>query len=255
MAVSNRAADRNAAGVTPLPLSRQTAVLTLLIAAVFWGIALVMWRNTALDKWLLISHEGLRASKLAATLAQLASGYGMSVIVLVYLLYWSFAFKYEELRSAYPVYLLLLLLFGIAAIGGEVLKEILNRPRPFVEYAGQIHAFSDAATASLPSGHATKSMALALPFLLSIPGKDQWHKTAKLLLVFIVLGVCYSRVLLGAHYVSDVLAGVGTALAFFPPTTLLTNILLRRMTSERLHSAIRVWGVILVALMIYLALQ
>lgn len=255
MAGSNRAADRNTAGVTPLALSRQTAVLTLLIAAVFWGIAFLLWRQAVLDKWLLISQEGLRASQLAVALAQLASGYGMSVIVLVYLLYWLFAFKYEELRSAYPVYLLLLLLFGIAAIGGDVLKEMLNRPRPFVEYAGQFHAFSDAATAALPSGHATKSMALALPFLLSIPGKDQWHKATKLLLVIIVLGVCYSRVLLGAHYVSDVLAGVGMALACFPPATLLTNVLLSRMTRERLHSAARVWGVILVALMIYLALQ
>ena len=50
-------------------------------------------------------------------------------------------------------------------------------------------------------------MALALPFLLLITAKDNWHRGVKILLAIIAFGVCYSRVLLGAHYVSDVLAG------------------------------------------------
>jgi undecaprenyl-diphosphatase len=249
---SKRAADQSTVAVIPLALSRQGAVLVLVIAAMFWGVAFLLWGQVGLDKWLLVSQEGLRANELVVALAQLTSKYGMSMIVLVYLLYLLVAFKYEGLNDAYPVYLLVLLMFGIAGIGGDVLKEILNRPRPFVEYAGQITAFSDASTPAFPSGHATKSMALALPFLLLIAAKDNWHKWAKVLIAIIVLGVCYSRVLLGAHYVSDVLAGVGMALTCLPLATVLSNMALRRMTRERLNTAIKVWAVALVGLMVYL---
>ena len=249
---SKRAADQTTVAVIPLALSRQGAVLVLVIAAIFWGVAFLFWRQVGLDKWLLVSQEGLRANDLVVATAQLASKYGMSMIVLVYLLYLLVAFKHQELRDAYPVYLLVLLMFGIAGIGGDVLKEILNRPRPFVEYAGQITAFSDASTPAFPSGHATKSMALALPFLLSIAPKDKWHKWAKVFTAIIVIGVCCSRVLLGAHYVSDVLAGVAMALTCFPLATVLSNMALRRMTRERLNTAIRVWAVVLVGLMVYL---
>jgi membrane-associated phospholipid phosphatase len=95
-------------------------------------------------------------------------------------------------------------------------------------------------------------MALALPFLLLITAKDNWHKGLKILLALIVFGVCYSRVLLGAHYVSDVLAGVGMALTWLPLVALLTNRILSNMAKERLNFAVRVWAVILLGLMIVL---
>lgn len=249
---SSRTVDRSKTALIGLSLGRQATVLILVIAAVFWGIAFFLWGQAGLDKWLLLSQEGLRHNEVVVSLAQLASKYGMSMIVLVYLLYFLAAFKCEGLRDAYPVYLLLLLVFGIAGLGGDVLKEILNRPRPFVEYAGQITAFSTASTPAFPSGHATKSMALALPFLISIGAKDNWHKWAKVLIAIMVLGVCYSRVLLGAHYVSDVLAGVGMALTCYPLATALSNVALRRMPRERLNLAIRVWAIALLGLMVYL---
>ena len=154
----------------------------------------------------------------------------------------------------YRIYLLVFLMFGFAGISGDILKEVFNRPRPFVEYAGEINALSNAETPAFPSGHATKSVALGLPFLLLVATKDNWHKGVKILLAIIVFGVCYSRVLLGAHYVSDVLAGVGMALICFPLVIRLNNKILRRMTKERLNFATRVWAVILLALMIVLVM-
>jgi membrane-associated phospholipid phosphatase len=244
--------ERDIPGVKPLALSRQTIVIIVVIATVLWSIAFFLWRQVELDKWLLITQNGLRTNELVVSVAQVATKYGMSIIVLVYLLYLLFAFKFEKLRDAYRIYLLLFLMFGFAGIGGDMLKEILNRPRPFVEYAGEINALSNAATPAFPSGHATKSMALVLPFLLLITAKDNWHKGVKVLLAVIVFGVCYSRVLLGAHYVSDVLAGVGMALICFPLVTLLNNRILSHMTKERLNFAIKVWAVILLGLMVFL---
>ena len=238
--------------VKPLALSGQAIVIIVMIAIVLWSIAFFLWGQVKLDKWLLISQNGLRTNELVVSVAQAATRYGMSVIVLVYLLYLLFAFKYEKLRDAYRIYLIVLLMFGFAVIGGDILKEVFNRPRPFVEYAGQINALSNAKTPAFPSGHATKSVALALPFLLLITAKDNWHKGVKILLAIIALGVCYSRVLLGAHYVSDVLAGVGMALICFPLVTLLSNKILSKMTEERLNSAVKVWAVVLLGLMIFL---
>jgi membrane-associated phospholipid phosphatase len=252
MEESKGTSERDMLGVKPLTLSRQTTSTIVVIAIVLWSSAFLLWMQVDLDKWLLISHNGLRTNELVVSVAQVASGYGMAIIVLVYLIYLLFAFKVEKLRDAYRIYLLVFLMFGFAGIGGDILKVIFNRPRPFVEYAGEINAFSNAKTAAFPSGHATKSVALALPFLLLIAAKDNWHKGVKILLAVIALGVCYSRVVLGAHYVSDVLAGVGMALICFPLVTRLNNKILGNMTKERLNFAIKVWAVVLLGLMIFL---
>ena len=227
-------------------------MIIVVTAIVLWSIAFLLWGQVELDKWFLISQNGLRTNELVVSVAQAASKYGMSIIVLVYLLYLLFAFQYEKLRDAYRIYLLVCLMFGVAGVGGDILKEILNRPRPFVEYAGEINTLSNAATPAFPSGHATKSMALALPFLLLITAKDNWHKGVKILLALIAFAVCYSRVLLGAHYVSDVLAGVGMALICFPLATFITTKILGKLTNERLNFIVIIWAAILLGLMIYL---
>ena len=255
MEESKSISERDISGVKPLALSRQTISTIVVIAIVLWSSAFFLWMQVELDKWLLISHNGLRTNELVVSVAQVATKYGMSIIVLVYLLYLLFAFKYEKLRDAYRIYLLVFFMFGLAGIGGDILKEIVDRPRPFVEYAGEINALSNAETPAFPSGHATKSMALALPFLLLIAAKDDWHKGVKTLLAVIAFGVCYSRVLLGAHYVSDVLAGVGMALICFPLVTLLNNKILGTMTKKHLDFAVKVWAVILLGLMIFLTVN
>ena len=244
--------ERDIRSVKLLVLSRRTIVIIVVTAIVLWSIAFFLWGQVKLDKWLLLSQNRMRTNELLVSVAQVATRYGMALIVLVYLLYLLFAFRYEKLRDAYRIYLIVLLMFGFAVIGGDILKEVFNRPRPFVEYAGQINALSNAKTPAFPSGHATKSVALALPFLLLITAKDNWHRGVKILLAIIAFGVCYSRVLLGAHYVSDVLAGVGMALICFPLVTLLSNKILSKMTEERLNSAVKVWAVVLLGLMIFL---
>jgi undecaprenyl-diphosphatase len=252
METSKRVPKGEIQRIKPLVLNKRAFVFIVIAAIVLWGIAVFLWGQVELDKWLLISLNGLRTNELVVGVAQAASQYGMAMIVLVYLLYLLFAIKNEKLRDAYRVYLLVILMFGIAGIGGDLLKEILNRPRPFIEYAGEINALSTAASPSIPSGHATKSMALALPFLILVAARDNWHKAVKILLATIVLCVCASRVLLGAHYVSDVLAGVGMALICFPLATFITTKILGKLTNERLNFIVIIWAAILLGLMIYL---
>jgi undecaprenyl-diphosphatase len=238
--------------VEPLVLSRRTIAIIVVTALVLWVSAALLWWQVEMDRWLLISHNDLRTNGIVVGAAQLASKYGMAIIVLIYLLYLLFAIPHENHRDAYKACLLVLLMFGIAGIAGDALKEVFGRSRPFVEYAGEINALSSAETPAFPSGHATKSVALALPFLLFVAAKDGWRALVKILLAILAVAVCYSRVLLGAHYVSDVLAGIGMALICVPPVALVANKILGRMSEQRLHLAVKAWAAILLGLMIFL---
>ena len=119
-------------------------------------------------------------------------------------------------------YLLLVQKYALSAlmlgsvVGGMLLSNILkhgfDRPRPDLEHAAQV--FSP----SFPSGHATLSAVtfLTLGGLLTRTNAD-WRVKLYFLSVAIALTliVGLSRVYLGVHYPSDVLAGwcVGTAWA------------------------------------------
>lgn len=102
---------------------------------------------------------------------------------------------------------------GIGAIVTNVLKQLIGRSRP----AGhdEVGALAldpfnfDYANASFPSGHATTVGATTLAFMLVFP-------RARLPIATVGLTVAFSRVMVGAHYPSDVLAGlaVGGSIAY-----------------------------------------
>jgi undecaprenyl-diphosphatase len=238
--------------VKPLTLSRQSIAILVVVAIVLWSSAFLLWWQADIDKAILVSHNQMRTDELAVDAAQFASRYGMAIIVLVNLVYLLFALRNEKLRDAYQIVLMVILMFAAAAIGGSLLKQLFNRPRPFVTYAGEITAFSSAASLAFPSGHATKSVALVLPFLIFIAAEETWRKGVKIFLAILALGVCYSRVVLGAHYLSDVLAGAGLALICLPLVTLFNNKMLTRMPEKRINTALKVWIAILFVLMLYL---
>jgi len=91
-----------------------------------------------------------------------------------------------------------------------VLKYTINRPRPFVTYP-EIEKLAGAGSPSFPSGHTSDAFALATSVSISYP---KWYVIAP---SYIWAGaVGYSRMHLGVHYPSDVLAGavLGTFSAY-----------------------------------------
>jgi hypothetical protein len=59
---SKSISERDIPDVKPLALSRQTVLIIIVIAIVFWSNAFFLWWQVELDKWLLISHNMLRTN-------------------------------------------------------------------------------------------------------------------------------------------------------------------------------------------------
>ena len=114
---------------------------------------------------------------------------------------------------------------AVAAIGGglvdSAVKILVNRPRPVVDEP-IAHAFGK----SFPSGHSMSSTvtygALLLVFLPIVPKAWRWLAFACTTLLVLAIGM--SRLLLGVHFVSDVLGGYALGLAWLLGCASLFNI-------------------------------
>ncbi len=101
-------------------------------------------------------------------------------------------------------------LFAASATGGSALlnlatKQLFSRDRPALW-----DSIAPEATYSFPSGHAMGSMTLALVLvLLAWPTRLRWWVAAAMVVFVPMVGL--SRVYLGVHYPSDILAGWAAA--------------------------------------------
>lgn len=100
-------------------------------------------------------------------------------------------------------------LISVAAVT-TALKYSINRPRPFATYP-DLEKETSAGSPSFPSGHTSNAFALATSVSLAYP---KWYIIVP---SYLWAGlVAYSRMDLGVHYPSDVLAGalIGAGTAF-----------------------------------------
>jgi len=90
---------------------------------------------------------------------------------------------------------------GVGGILTQSLKYTINRPRPYLTYS-DIHAYGFETSLSFPSGHTSLAFSTATALCLKYP---RWYIIAPSCLWACSVG--YSRMNLGMHYPSDVLAG------------------------------------------------
>jgi undecaprenyl-diphosphatase len=91
---------------------------------------------------------------------------------------------------------------ALALAVNATLKHTIDRPRPFVTYAF-IEKLSYGNSPSFPSGHTSDAFAMASALILAFP-----HRWLGFVVFFWAVLVGYSRMHLGVHYPSDVLASI-----------------------------------------------
>jgi membrane-associated phospholipid phosphatase len=241
--------------VIQIHLTRNMYLFIALSAVILWIFAFLLWAQGAIDQKILTAQNSLYENNIIHGVSKFFSSYGMALITSVYILNLLLSCKIAELKTSYPLYILILLSFGCAGIAGDLLKEVFDRARPAAELAGQIARTQISDSPAFPSGHATKSMALALPYFLLISTKHQLNVVFRFTVLSIAIAVCYSRILLQAHYLSDVLAGIGTAIVFFPIAVFLSNKIykLKKLNKETINRKIIIFAVILVLLTVILS--
>lgn len=106
---------------------------------------------------------------------------------------------------------LLLGVGGIAGIGNHLLKLVFQRQRPTLHHVVTENSYS------FPSGHSTASMILFGTLLLLVPiftENKALRLSFRILLGCLIVTIGISRVYLGVHFPTDVLAGFCLGLAW-----------------------------------------
>lgn len=155
-------------------------------------------------RWL-AEHRTPVLDKVMLEITSLGNG-----VVLVMLVAVTSVFLWQT-RHRWSVYILLFGVFG-GKLLNTILKESFNRPRPsIIEHVDQVSSMS------FPSGHAMSSIIAygSVAYLVSrlepTPGLRRLTWTVATLLV---LGIGISRMYLGVHYPSDIIAGFLAGLAW-----------------------------------------
>ncbi|HEY9583004.1 MAG TPA: phosphatase PAP2 family protein [Candidatus Paceibacterota bacterium] len=140
-----------------------------------------------------------------AKLFAFLANYSIIIFLIVFVLY---LFYHPELRHRTFLVYTFISAFISRGIFGTVLKNLFARPRPSIALTS-VHALISEAGYSMPSGHALVFFTLATCIYMR---DKRWGAWMFGLATFFSL----TRVLVGAHYMSDILVGavLGIAIAF-----------------------------------------
>lgn len=205
-----------------LPPSSTTARLWPCFLSWWWsGLGVIIFSATV-AAGLIIKSAGPRASELGVdiglsqdrnpvpTFLSLAINYGLGPAGAVILIAIICLGLFMTRRSMVPV-VAFAWVVAIGWLSSELGKHLVGRLRP---PADAVHALiSERGVDSFPSGHTAFAVALALAFILVVARTRRARGWAMAVGVVFVAMVAFSRLYLGVHYPSDVIASVFIATA------------------------------------------
>jgi undecaprenyl-diphosphatase len=182
--------------------------------------------DTALLKLLNPDNELVVIDRLMSAV----SGLGKNLLFWLTLFCWLCVMRGVK-RSVQIMLVVLLVISLTDLLVGKLAKNLWKRPRPPAVEVGVREVAKVGSSPSFPSAHAANWFAGAKTISSFVP-------EGKLSLFLIALLVAYSRVYLGAHYPSDVLAGSIVGYAFASLLIYIGRLLARRMLSGDLRCAL-----------------
>lgn len=156
--------------------------------------------DTAFSKWVFQFHNPISTS-----FFRFITDFGYVKILLVLLVIILIVFHKYRFAYILPIHVLFVVFVNM------ILKNIIDRPRP------DLIRLIDEVGFSFPSGHAMVTM-VTYGYLIYVVDhyiKQKWLKYTLIgFLIFIILSVGISRIYLGVHYLTDVLAGYSISLFY-----------------------------------------
>jgi membrane-associated phospholipid phosphatase len=224
--------------IAQVKISKNKSIPIIIISICFYLVAVFLWQQEKIDIYIVLNQNYFFSHIFFIASAKLISRYGMGIISFLLAIQLIIFQAKDRNKADQSVFLYILISFATASIAGDLLKEVLNRARPVYELSNQIIQTETSSSPSFPSGHATKSMALALSFMLMMSNSNKTKVVFKILTLFMAILVCYSRIVLQKHYLSDILAGIGTALFFLVPSVFIVNFIFkyRNINENKLHA-------------------
>ncbi|WP_337971767.1 phosphatase PAP2 family protein [Methanobacterium petrolearium] len=178
---------------------------------------MIAYFTPGFDYWIVVSCTSLLADPSLANFWYAYTKYLLYIVQFPLLAIYLTSFKISKLK---PYRLVLFLSIMLLAIGNPIidpiLKDFFARPRPMITF--DLNTIYYASGFSLPSGHAFQSFAGTLPLIICFLTNDatfkrNWIKIVlALLLLIYAITLSFSRILVGVHYISDVLFGIGFAI-------------------------------------------
>ena len=124
----------------------------------------------------------------------------------------------------------LIVAFALGSLINHILKALIRRSRPFDSYVDIINYDSESGF-SMPSGHSLCAgiFATYLIYTLFISTRDKWARvTGTVAISLFPCLVILSRMFLGAHYLTDTIAGLALGVIFAIITIVVNNIIIKK---------------------------
>lgn len=120
-------------------------------------------------------------------------------------------------------------------ISNLIIKNLVNRARPYDVIEGFDHvSYHIPSDSSFPSGHAAAAFAFCIALFLTLPMIMEVKKARLIGALFLVLAflISLSRIYLGVHYPSDVLAGVLLGILYGIASNAIVRALFRKKSND-----------------------
>jgi undecaprenyl-diphosphatase len=194
-------------------IESRALILVIGAAGALWGFFNIAsevgeGETTAIDRHILLAlrnpadpSDPIGSRSLQEAMRDVTALGGVTVLTLVCIVAVAAFLIHRRVRHA----AILAVTIFLAFISSEGLKDFYSRPRPdLVPHGTYVYS------SSFPSGHSTLSAATFLTLAMLIASLEPNRGTKRMvfgLAAILVLGVGFSRIYLGVHWPSDVLAG------------------------------------------------